>query len=128
VFFPLGTRKPFVEGQNKLVKESENSVPSSSQIEIAEEYKLISLYIFIAYCLIRSKYDSNCTFICCVHNLWHRKLIGGGGVSDALKIFESNFISSINCRLTQVRATGTDVPIQRHINYRLALQGGKYFY
>jgi len=28
-----------------------------------------------------------------------------GRGADALKIFETNFISSINCRLTQVRAT-----------------------
>lgn len=50
---------------------------------------------------------------------------GGGGRADSLKIFEINFISSINFRLTQVRATGTDVPVLRHINYKLALQGRK---
>lgn len=49
------------------------------------------------------------------------------GGADALKIFESNFISSINCRLTQVTATGTDVPLLRHINYRLDLQNGNTF-
>lgn len=54
--------------------------------------------------------------------------LGGGGGADALKIVESNFISSINCRLTQVRATGTDIPVLRRINYRLVLQGRKYFY
>ena len=117
-----------MERERKLVKESENSIPSNTRIESAEEYKVISLYIFILYCLIRNKNDSNCAFICCVHNLWHRKIIFFGGGADSLKIFESNFISSINFRLTQVRATRTDIPVLRHVNYKLALQGRKCFY
>jgi len=71
----------------EVVKKADQGIwefNSITQIESPEEYKPISLYIFILYCLIRSQKDSNCTFICLLIICAQKNnfFLGGGGGGD----------------------------------------------